>query len=211
MGLHLQIRGGKLIQNASTQRLSVCRLVFSRCAIGLLHALVLMTAASAQQLDADHSLKQLSLEQLGDITVTTVSKAPEKIQVTPAAVYVLTQEDIRRSGATNIPDVLRLVPGVEIARIDSNQWSVGIRGFGSAFSRSVLVLIDGRNVYTPLFAGVYWDVQNLMLEDIERIEIIRGPGGTIWGANAVNGVIDIITKSARSTHGALVSTGRRQR
>ena len=195
------------MQNASRQRLPVCRLLFNRCAIALLHALVLITAASAQQLDADHSLKELSLEQLGDITVTTVSKAPEKIQVTPAAVYVLTQEDIRRSGATSIPDVLRLVPGVEIARIDSNQWSVGIRGFESAFSRSVLVLIDGRNVYTPLFAGVYWDVQNLMLEDVERIEIIRGPGGTIWGANAVNGVINIITKSARNTHGAVVSTG----
>jgi outer membrane cobalamin receptor len=109
---------------------------------------------------------------------------------TPAAIYVLTQEDIRRSGATTIPELLRLVPGVEVARIDSDHWAVGIRGFGSQFSKSVLVLIDGRSVYSPLFAGVYWQVQDTLLEDIDRIEVIRGPGGTIWGANAVNGVIN---------------------
>jgi iron complex outermembrane receptor protein len=150
-------------------------------------------------------LTQLNLEQLGNVEVTTVSKEPEKVWQTPAAIYVLTQEDIRRSGATSIPEVLRLVPGVEVARIDSGHWAVGIRGFGSGFSKSVLVLIDGRSVYTPLFAGVYWDVQDTLLEDIERIEVIRGPGGTIWGANAVNGVINIITKNARDTHGTLAS------
>src|SRR5437870_8648214 len=152
-------------------------------------------------------LTQVSLEQLGQIEVTTASKRPVKVSRTPAAIYVVTQEDIRRSGATSIPEALRLVPGVEVARIDSNTWSLGMRGFGSSLSRSVLVLIDGRSVYTPLFAGVYWQVQDTLLEDVERIEVIRGPGGTIWGANAVNAVINIITKNAKDTHGTLVSTG----
>src|SRR5580693_3216524 len=151
-------------------------------------------------------LKQLSLAELGNVEVTTASKEPEKISKTPAAIFVLTQDDIRRSGATSIPEVLRLVPGVEVARISSNQWSVNIRGLGSGFSKSVLVLIDGRTVYTPLYAGVYWDVQNVLLEDVERIEVIRGPGGTIWGSNAVNGVINIITRNAKDTRGTYAST-----
>jgi iron complex outermembrane receptor protein len=153
------------------------------------------------------NLKKLNLEELGNVEVTTASKEPEKVWRTPAAIYVLTQEDIRRSGATSLPELLRLVPGVEVGRTDSDTWSVGVRGFGSTLSRSVLVLIDGRTVYTPLFAGVYWQVQDTLLEDIERIEVIRGPGGTIWGANAVNGVINIITKSAKDTHGMLASSG----
>jgi iron complex outermembrane receptor protein len=152
-------------------------------------------------------LKQLSLAQLGNVEVTTTSKEPETVWRTPAAIYVVTQQDIRRSGATSIPEVLRLIPGVEVARIDSNQWAVGIRGFGNSFSKSVLVLIDGRSVYTPLFAGVYWDVQNVLLEDVERIEVIRGPGGTVWGVNAVNGVINIITKGSKDTHGKLAAVG----
>jgi iron complex outermembrane recepter protein len=161
-------------------------------------------AVSSDQKPGEN-LKQLSLEQLGNVEVTTASKEPEEVWKTAAAIYVITQEDIRRSGATSIPELLRLVPGVEVARIDSDHWSVGIRGFGSEFSKSVLVLIDGRSVYTPLFAGVYWDLQNVMLEDVERIEVIRGPGGTIWGANAVNGVINIITKNSKDTHGTLAS------
>jgi iron complex outermembrane receptor protein len=120
-------------------------------------------------------LTQASLEELGQIEVTTASKEPVKAARIPAAIYVITQEDIRRSGASSIPEVLRLAPGVEVARIDSNTWSLGVRGFGSALSRSVLVLIDGRTVYTPLFAGVYWNVQDTLLEDVERIEVIRGP------------------------------------
>ncbi|MGH9356142.1 MAG: TonB-dependent receptor plug domain-containing protein, partial [Terriglobia bacterium] len=147
----------------------------------------------------------LSLAQLGNIRVTSYSKEPEEVWQTPAAISVLTQDDIRRSGATSVPEVLRLVPGVEVARIDSDHWSVAIRGFGSQFSKYVLVLIDGRSVYTPLFAGVYWEVQNVPLDDIDRIEVIRGPGGTIWGPNAVNGVINIITKSAKKTHGTRIS------
>src|SRR6267142_1420139 len=153
----------------------------------------------------DDPLKQLSLAQLGNIEVTTASKEPEEVWRTPAAIFVITQEDIRRSGATSIPEVLRLAPGVEVAQVDSDHWDVGVRGFGGQFSKSLLVLIDGRSVYSPLFAGVYWQVQDTLLEDIERIEVIRGPGGTIWGANAVNGVINMITKRAKDTHGVLVS------
>lgn len=149
----------------------------------------------------------MSLEQLGNVEVTTASKEPEQVWHTPAAIYVLTQEDIRRSGATTIPELLSLVPGVEVARIDSDHWAVGVRGFGGEFSKSLLVLIDGRSVYSPLFAGVYWQVQDTLLEDVDRIEVIRGPGGTIWGANAVNGIINIITRNAKDTHGTLASLG----
>jgi iron complex outermembrane recepter protein len=149
-------------------------------------------------------LKALSLEQLGNVEVTTQSKEPTEVWNTPAAIYVLTQEDIRRSGAATLPDLLRTVPGLEVAELEGNQWAVGIRGFNSAFSKDILLLIDGRSTYTELFEGVYWDVQDLLLDDIDRIEIIRGPGGTIWGANAVNGVINIITKRAGDTHGLLL-------
>src|SRR3984893_2791847 len=135
-------------------------------------------AAKERQADigSDNPLRQLSLEQLGNIEVTTASKTPEEVWKTPAAVYVITHDDIERSGATTIPEALRLAPGIEVARIDGDKWSIGIRGFGSRLSRSVLVLIDGRTVYTTLLAGTYWEVQDTMLEDIERIEIIRGPG-----------------------------------
>jgi len=153
------------------------------------------------------ALKSLSLEQLSEIEVTTPSKEPVKAFQTPAAIFVITGEDIRRSGATSIPEALRLAPGVEVARIDGSNWSVGIRGFGSDLTRSVLVLIDGRTAYTPLFAGTNWDVQNVLMDDIDRIEVIRGPGGTIWGPNAVNGVINIITKDSKETQGMLVSAG----
>jgi iron complex outermembrane receptor protein len=168
---------------------------------------LLPLAAAPQDAQGGTGLTRLSLEELGTIEVVSVTKAPEQIRRTPAAVYVLTQEDIRRSGATSIPELLRLVPGVAVARSNSGHWAIGIRGFGDQFSRSMLVLIDGRSVYTPLFAGVYWDVQDTLLEDIERIEVIRGPGGTVWGANAVNGVINIVTKHARDTQGMLAFVG----
>jgi iron complex outermembrane receptor protein len=151
------------------------------------------------------NLKALSLEQLGNVEVTTQSKEPAEVWNAPAAVYVLTQEDIRRSGAATLPDLLRTVPGLEVAEFEGNQWAVGIRGFNSAFSKDILLLIDGRSTYTELFEGVYWDVQDVLLDDIDRIEIIRGPGGTIWGANAVNGVINIITKRAADTQGTLAT------
>ena len=142
-----------------------------------------------------------------NIEVTSVAKKEQTVGETAAAIYVITQEEIRRSGVTSIPEALRLAPGVTVSRIDANSWAIGVRGFSSGLSRSVLVLIDGRSVYTPLFAGVYWEAQDTLLEDIDRIEVIRGPGGTIWGANAVNGVINIITKSATETQGLLVSAG----
>ena len=156
---------------------------------------------------SENDLKQLSLEQLGNVEVTTASKVPAAVWKTPAAIYVITHDDIMRSGATSIPEALRLAPGVEVARIDSNKWSIGIRGFGSRLSRSVLVLIDGRTVYTTLLAGTYWEVQDTVMDDIERIEVIRGPAGTIWGPNAVNGVINVITKSTKDTRGTLASVG----
>ncbi|HEY2016933.1 MAG TPA: TonB-dependent receptor, partial [Bryobacteraceae bacterium] len=154
-----------------------------------------------------NQLKSMSLEDLSRIEVISPSKEPAQAFRTPMAIYVITGDEIRRSGATSIPEALRLAPGVEVARIDGNKWSIGIRGFGSRLSRSVLVLIDGRTVYTTFFAGTYWEVQDTVMDDIERIEVIRGPGGTIWGPNAVNGVINIITKDTKDTHGTLASVG----
>jgi iron complex outermembrane recepter protein len=164
-------------------------------------------AASAGNSQQQGSLKDLSLEQLGNVEITSVNKEPEQVWKTAAAVFIITHDDIIRSGATSIPEALRLAPGVEVARIESNKWAIGIRGFGSRLARSVLVLIDGRTVYTPLFAGTYWEVQNVVMEDIDRIEIIRGPGATIWGPNAINGVINIITKGAASTQGWYIDGG----
>jgi iron complex outermembrane receptor protein len=151
-------------------------------------------------------LKQLSLEELMGVEVTSVSKKEEKLFDAAAAIYVITQEDIRRSGATSIPEALRNVPGLEVVRLNANTWQISARGFVTTANK-ILVLIDGRSVYTPLFAGVFWDVQDTLLEDLDRIEVIRGPGGTLWGANAVNGVINIITKSAKETHGWLLTGG----
>ncbi len=149
----------------------------------------------------------LSLDELMAIEITSVSKKQQKLSDAAAAVHVLTQEDIRRSGATSIPEALRMVPGLEVARIDANKWAVTSRGFNGTFANKLLVLIDGRSVFTPLFSGVYWDVQDTLLEDIDRIEVIRGPGAALWGANAVNGVINIVTKKAADTQGALVTAG----
>jgi iron complex outermembrane receptor protein len=157
------------------------------------------------QKPVSRDLTGASLEDLMNMEVTSVSKKEQKLSKTGAAVFVITQEDIRRSGSTNIPDLLRMVPGADVAQIDANKWAIGLRGFNDRYADKVLVLIDGRSVYTPSFSGVYWDQQNVPLENIERIEVIRGPGGTVWGANAMNGVINIITKSAKSTHGGLIS------
>ena len=149
----------------------------------------------------------LSLEELMNIEVTSVGKKPQRLVDTAAAVFVITQEDLRRSGATSLPEALRMAPGLQVARIDANKWAVSSRGFNGRFANKLLVLMDGRTVYTPLFSGVYWEVQDTLLEDIERIEIIRGPGATLWGANAVNGIINIITKHARETQGGLATVG----
>ena len=173
----------------------------------ILLAVVDPAHASSTAADTLNPVKHLTLEELGEVQVTTVAKAPERVRTTAAAIFVITQEDIQHSGVTNLPDALRLAPGVEVAQIDSSKWSIGIRGFGSRLSRNVLVLIDGRTVYTTLLAGTYWEVQNVILEDVDRIEIIRGPGGTIWGPNAVDGVINIITRDSKETHGEMLSVG----
>jgi iron complex outermembrane recepter protein len=154
-----------------------------------------------------HDLASLSVDDLMNVEVTSVSRKGQKLSDTAAAVFVISQDDIRRSGATSIPEVLRIVPGMDVARINGNIWAISARGFNGRFANKLLVLIDGRSVYTPLFSGVYWDVQDTLLEDIDRIEVIRGPGGTLWGANAVDGIINIITKHAIETQGALVSAG----
>ncbi|HKJ25492.1 MAG TPA: TonB-dependent receptor plug domain-containing protein, partial [Myxococcota bacterium] len=170
-------------------------------------ACALALAGPARAADTDHDLADLSLDQLMGIPVTSASKKEQNADEVSSAIFVLTQDDIRRSGATTIPEVLRLVPGVQVARSTANGWAVTARGFNGRFASKLLVLMDGRSVYTPLFSGVYWDVQDTMMEDIDRIEVIRGPGATVWGANAVNGVINIITKSAKDTHGLLASAG----
>lgn len=177
----------------------------SRCVRSLTTAIALGACGGACAAADEVDPFALSPEQLFDATVISVSKTPEKLSDAPAAVFVLTAEDIARSGATSIPEALRMVPGVQVARINSAGWAVSIRGFNGALTNKLLVLIDGRTVYDPLFSGVYWDVQDTALEDIERIEVIRGPGASLWGANAVNGVINIITKSASQTHGLLAS------
>ncbi len=174
-------------------------------ALCLLVFISLASAARAQKRPGD--LAGMSIEELMQVQVTSASKKQEKLSETAAAMYVITQEDIRRSGMTSIPELLRMVPGLEVAHLDANRWAISARGFNGRFANKMLVLIDGRTVYTPLFSGVHWDVQDTLLEDIERIEVIRGPGATLWGANAVNGVINIITKQAKDTQGALVTVG----
>ncbi len=164
-------------------------------------------AQTEESLPSPGTLKKMSVEELMDIEVTSVSKRPERLSETASAVQVITQEDIRRSGATSLPEALRLASNLEVAQRDSRQWAISARGFNSTASNKLLVLIDGRTVYTPLFAGVFWDVQDTLLEDIDRIEVISGPGATLWGANAVNGVINIITKDAKDTQGALLAGG----
>jgi iron complex outermembrane recepter protein len=163
--------------------------------------------AQAASTSPQGDLTQVSIENLMNMEVTSASKKEQKLSKVAAAIFVITQEDIRRSGATNIPDVLRMVPGLDVAQINGSTWAIGARGFNQQFSNKLLVMIDGRVVYTPNFAGVYWDTTDLPLEDIERIEVIRGPGGTIWGANAVNGVISIFTKTAGETRGGLIVGG----
>lgn len=153
------------------------------------------------------ALKQMSLDELLGIQVMSVSKRPEKLTEAASAIQVVTGEDIRRAGATSLPEALRLASNLEVAQIDARQWAITARGFNNVFADKMLVLIDGRSVYTPLYAGVYWDVQDTMLSDLDRIEVISGPGATQWGANAVNGVINISTKSAKDTPGGLVIAG----
>ncbi len=177
-----------------------------RCNKSVLLALLLcacigVSAGWAQEFDWD----EMSLEDLMEVEVFSASKREEPLFVSPAAVYVLTAEDIYRSGATSIPEALRGVPGIEVGRIDASKWAVSVRGFNDVFADKLLVMIDGRTIYSPLFNGVIWSEHEVALQDVERIEVVRGPGGALWGANAVNGVINIITRSATNTEGIVVT------
>jgi len=176
-----------------------------------LTALVLANPARAQAANDSGTsvgdLKKLSMEELMDIEVTSVSRHPEKLLDAASAIQVITSEDIRRSGASSIPEALRLADNLDVAQQNSHDWNISARGFNTDLANKLLVLMDGRTVYTPLFSGVFWDAQDYLLEDLDRIEVISGPGGTLWGANAVNGVINITTKSAKDTQGGYVELG----
>jgi len=175
---------------------------FAMCLLGLAFC---FTSSMANNSNLQR-LKAFSLEDLATIDVSILGKNTQKLLDVPAAVYILTAKQISQSGATNIPDLLRLVPGLQVAQLDANKWMVSSRGFSNRMTNKLLVMIDGRSVYSPLFGGVNWEQQNLMLEDIKQIEVIRGPGSSAWGANAVNGVINIISKHSRDTQGGLIST-----
>jgi iron complex outermembrane receptor protein len=183
-----------------------------RACAGVLAVTTLVVCAVARAQDGSREpkpedLANASLEDLMKVEVTSVSNKQQTLSRTAAAVFVITQEDIVRSGATNIPDVLRMAPGLDVAQINASTWAVSARGLNGQFSNELLVLIDGRNVYTPSFGGVFWDTVDLPLENIERIEVIRGPGASIWGENAVNGIVNIIRKKAGDTKGGLVNAG----
>ncbi len=183
-----------------TPRIAVCGFSFLLAAAGGSPP----RAAEAPP-EGAQDLTELSLEQLADLQVTSVSKKSERLGDAAAAVTVLTQDDIRRSGATTLAEALRYVPGLSVARNGSSTWAISARGFTGRLADKLLVLIDGRSVYSPMYSGVDWALQDIMLEDVERVEIVRGPGGTLWGANAVNGVINVITKSAHETRGTLAT------
>jgi iron complex outermembrane receptor protein len=175
----------------------------TRALLATVLACGLSRTAHAQSKPA-RDLASATLEDLMNIEITSVSRKEDRATDAPAAVFVISQNDIQRSGMTTVPDLLRLAPGVDVAQINSNKWAVSVRGFNGLFANKVLVLVDGRSVYNRLFSGVLWDAQDVMIDDIDRIEVIRGPGAAIWGANAVNGVINIVTKGAADTQGTLV-------
>lgn len=190
----------------------LCRIFASRFigrAVAFLPLAVMISAAWADE-PADkpaNAISDLSLEELLDVKVTTVSRRASTVGQSPAAIFVVTPEMIRRSGATSVMEALRMVPGLDVARGNGNTWAISARGFNSGLANKLLVQVDGRSVYTPVYSGVYWDTVDYPLEDIDRIEVIRGPGASVWGANAVNGIINIITKRAQDTQGGLLTAG----
>jgi len=149
-------------------------------------------------------LAELSLEQLLDVEVQSVSRRDERVFDAPAAVYVLTSADLRRAGVASIPEALRLVPGLFVGQVNASQWAIGSRGFAGLYTNKLLVLVDGRTVYSRLFAGVFWEEENIPIEEVERLEVIRGPGATLWGANAVNGIINVVTKAGGGEAGSVL-------
>ena len=168
-------------------------------------SLVCVASVDAQRQTPD--LRVATLEELMNIEVTSASRREQRAEDVPAAVYVIGRDEIRRSGLTSIPELLRLAPGVQVAQINANKWAVSVRGFNSLYSNKLLVLVDGRSIYNPAFSTVLWDTEDFLIDDIDRIEVIRGPGGAMWGANAVNGIINIITKPSTATRGGLVQVG----
>jgi len=174
---------------------------FALLTLTVMGALATIDARAAALRD----IAELSLEELSDVKITSVSGHAERLSDAAASVYVITSEDIRRSGVRSLPEALRLAPNLLVARVNASSYAISARGFNGTIANKLLVLIDGRAVYTPLFSGVFWDAQDVMLEDVERIEVISGPGATLWGANAVNGVINVITRSAADTQGVLAS------
>lgn len=179
---------------------------FRRQVAGAALLLCLVSGATAAPMPLA-ALADLSLEELSNLTVTSVSRREESLARAPASIYVITNEAIRRSGATTLPEALRLAPNLQVAQINAAQWAISARGFNSSIANKLLVLIDGRTIYSPLYSGVFWDEHDVMLEDVDRIEVISGPGGTLWGANAVNGVINVITRPASETQGVMASMG----
>jgi iron complex outermembrane receptor protein len=189
--------------------------MISRCVRVLLVGAAPLWAGTAQagagsqtpSVQSPRDLTRLTLEELAGLEVEVAARRPQRQWDVPAATAIVSSEDVVRTGLTSLPEALRLAPGVQVARATSNSWAFGIRGFTSTLSRSVLTLIDGRSVYTPLFAGVYWEQQQVLFADVDRIEVVRGPGGTLWGANAVNGVVSVVTRSARETRGLYAEAG----
>jgi iron complex outermembrane receptor protein len=202
IGKHLQQRLFRSASNGRNGHLRAITLVPL-----LVGTVILLSVGTLRANDSLTYLKSLKIEELLDIEITSVSKKSEKLADAPAAVFVISADDIRRAGARSIPEALRLAPGIQVSQIDASKWAISSRGFNDIFSNKLLVLVDGRSVYTPMFSGVLWDAQDILMADIDRIEIIRGPGAALWGANAVNGVINIITKSAKETQDSLVSIG----
>lgn len=174
---------------------------------GLFMGITLLPGDLLASGEPENEFLDMDISQLLNVTITSVSKKEQRLSDAAAAVFVITQEDIRRSGVTHIAEALAMAPGLQVARISASKWSVSSRGFAGYTSNKLLVLMDGRTVYSPAYNGTFWDMQNTLLEDVDRIEVIRGPGGTLWGANAVNGVINIITKKSSDTLGGIVRAG----
>src|SRR5688500_16912994 len=201
--------GAVATTRAATTRTTTTRAATTRAATG--PATRPVSRAATRPADGPVGLGGLTLDELMNLEVTTATRRPERLAESASAVQVLTGEEIKRSGAMSLPEALRLAPNLHVAQINAHDFAITSRGFNgatsgtSAFSNKLLVMIDGRTVYTPLFGGVFWDVQKVLLEDVDRIEVVSGPGGTLWGANAVNGVINVVTKSAKETQGLYLS------
>lgn len=202
------MQGAQLAKMHDRLSASICRRSSpGRCPSQVAAIALALAILPGQQAWAAADLANLSFEELANIRITSVSKRDENLADAAASVFVITHDDIRRSGATSLPDALRLAPNLHVAQVSANAYAISARGFNGSSANKLLVLIDGRSVYTPLFAGVFWDVQNVLLEDVDRIEVISGPGGTLWGTNAVNGVVNVITRSAANTQGGLATVG----